>query len=117
MWWRQKNLFLTIFTWKIALELVSEILVPHFSARKKQRNLSPGAQSGRGLASKVLISNSLMGSFGRGHCRKFSANFRKLSAEFPHPFLTQSNVFLANFGELSAEFPQTFRKNPSLMTP
>ena len=32
----------------------------------------------------------LWGRSGRGHCRKFSANFR----------------------ELSAEFPQTFRKNP-----
>ena len=31
----------------------------------------------------------LWGRSGRGHCRKFSANFRKLSAEFPHPFLTQ----------------------------
>ena len=39
-------------------------------------------------------------------------NFRKLSAEFPHPFLTQWNVFLANFRKISAEFPQTFRNDP-----
>ena len=39
----------------------------------------------------------------------FPRNFRKLSAEFPHPFLAQ---YFANFREFSAEFPQTFRKNP-----
>ena len=39
-----------------------------------------------------------------------SAKFPQLSAESPHPFLAQSNVFFANFRELSAEFPRTFRK-------
>ena len=39
-------------------------------------------------------------------------NFRKLSAEFPHPSLTQWNVFFANFRKISAEFPQTFRNDP-----
>ena len=41
----------------------------------------------------ILTSNSLMGSFGKGSLqkifRKFLRNFRKLSAEFPRPFLAQ----------------------------
>ena len=57
-----------------------------------------------------------MGSFGKGSLQKifrnFQRNFRKLSAEFPHPFLTQYNISSANFRKFSAEFPQTFRKNP-----
>ena len=32
--------------------------------------------------------------------------FRKLPASFPHPFLTQYNVFFAIFCEFSADFPQ-----------
>ena len=31
----------------------------------------------------------LWGHSGRGHCRKISANFHEISAEFPHPFLAQ----------------------------
>ena len=64
----------------------------------------------------VSPSNTLMGSFGKGSLQKifrnFQRNFRKLSAEFPHPCLTQCNISSANFRKFSAEFPQTFRKNP-----
>ena len=75
----------------------------------------------RALTGPVFLSpeNSavnLWGRSGRGHCRKFSANFREISANFPHPFRTLSwrnkTHFFANFREFSAEFPQTFRKNP-----
>ena len=59
------------------------------------------------LSPRVFLSNSLVGSFRKGPLQKISANFceifRKLSAEFPRPFLMQSNVF-------STKFPQNFRK-------
>ena len=59
-------------------------------------------------AAEAHLSNSLMRSFEKGSLQKkmqqISAKFRKLSPEFQHPFLTQSNVFF--------KFPQTFRKNP-----
>ena len=45
------------------------------------------------LCVKFIISNSLMGSFGKESLqksfRKLPRNFRKLSTELPHPFLTQ----------------------------
>ena len=58
----------------------------------------------------------LWGRSGRGHCRKFSAHFCEISANFPQNFRTLSwrnkTYFSANFREISTEFPQTFRKNP-----
>ena len=64
----------------------------------------------------ALSAINLWGRSGRGHCRKFSANFREISANFPQNFRTLSwrnkTHFFANFREFSAEFPQTFRKNP-----
>ena len=64
---------------------------------------------------------NLRGRSGRGHCRKFSANFREISANFPQNFRTLSwrnkTHFFANFREFSAEFPQTFRKNPFAKRP
>ena len=61
-----------------------------------------------------LSAINLWGRSGRGHCRKFSANFREIStnfsAEFPHPFLAQWNVvhckFPRIFRRISANFPQ-----------
>ena len=58
---------------------------------------------------KVLFSNSLMGSFGKGSLR-----FREISATFRRIAI---NVFFAIFRELSANFPRTFHKTPSLTTP
>ena len=69
------------------------------------------------LSVYLSISNSLMGSFGKGSMgslqkivRKFLWNFRKLSAEFLHPFLTQSSVLFFKFPRIiwriSANFPQ-----------
>ena len=53
-------------------------------------------RSSQGVSCRLLggeFNNSLMGSFGKGSLqksfRKFPRNFRKLSAEFPHPFLAQ----------------------------
>ena len=45
------------------------------------------------VTQKKVFSNSLMGSFGKGSLQKmfckYPLNFRKLSAEFPRPSLTQ----------------------------
>ena len=66
------------------------------------------------LSDKSAI--NLWGHSGRGHCRKFSANFHEIYANFPQNFRTLSwrtkTRFFPKFRELSAEFPQTFRKNP-----
>ena len=64
----------------------------------------------------LLSAVNLWGRSGRGHCRKISANFREISANFPQNFRTLSwrnkTHFFVNFRKFSAEFPQTFRKNP-----
>ena len=63
-----------------------------------------------------FFGNSLLRSFGKGSLQKmfrnFLRNFRKLSAEFPHPCLMQYNVFFASLHEFSTKFPRAFRKNP-----
>ena len=58
------------------------------------------------------VSNSLMGSFGKGSLQKHFRNFRNISANFPQNFRTLSDAIKRIFRELSAEFPQTFRENP-----
>ena len=57
-----------------------------------------------------------MGSFGKGSLqkifRKFPRNFRKLSAEFPHPFLAQWNAFLCKFPRIFRRISANFPQNP-----
>ena len=68
-----------------------------------------------------LSAISLWGRSGRGHCRKFSANFREISANFPQNFRSLSWRNKTHFFAISANFPQNFRKlsakTPSLTTP
>ena len=51
-----------------------------------------------------------MGSFRKGLLQKFVANF-------PHSFLTQSNVFEHNFRKISTEYPQNFPQSPCTNDP
>ena len=60
---------------------------------------------------------NLWGRSGRGHCRKFSATFREISANFPQNFRTLSWRNKTHFLQFSAEFPQNFRKNPFASDP
>ena len=59
------------------------------------------------------ISNSLLGSFGKGSfqksIRKFPRNFRRISAHFSDAI---KHVFSTNLREVYAECPQTFHKIP-----
>ena len=62
----------------------------------------------------------LWGLSGRGHCRKFSANFREISATFRRHFRTLSSrnkTYFCKFPRTSAEFPQTFRNYPFASNP
>ena len=95
--------------------------VSAFSNRSVFGTLSPAQKivlhGFRGFAKvkNLLMPLFLMGCFsvlhlwgrsGRGHCRKFSANFCEISANFPQNFRTLPGAIKRSFRELSAEFPQ-----------
>ena len=56
------------------------------------------------------ISNSLMGSFGKGSLQKIFRNFPRNFRNFPQNFRTLSWRNKAYFLQISANFPQNFRK-------
>ena len=64
----------------------------------------------RALQFEYSVSNSLMGSLGKGLLQKRFRKFRRNFRNFPQNFRTLSWRTKAYFLQMSAEFPQTFRK-------